>query len=99
MSCTWISLIGGLVLGLPIRLGLYFSGRYQFDTLTDSSLFLFTIAATLIFICVLRFLRNEIFFEYHPMLKLILNSVKEKEDILKNLHEVYKKYIDKASQK
>ena len=29
MSGTWISLIGGLGLGLFIRLGLYFSGRYQ----------------------------------------------------------------------
>lgn len=99
MSSTLISLIIGLGLGLAIRLGLYYFGRYPFVTLLDSFLFLFTIVATCIFTGVLCFLRSEIFFEYHPMLKLFLNSVKEDEDLYKDLHEVYPEYINKIDKK
>jgi hypothetical protein len=98
MSCTLFSLYIGLGLGLSTR-GIWFCRilRWPFDAFLDFFLFLFTIGAVLIFIYVLRYLRSEIFFEYHPMLKLFLNSIKDEEKINKNLHEVYGEYVDKQS--
>jgi len=90
MSSTWISLIIGLIVGLPLRVCLYFSG-YPFDLKIDYCLFGFTIGATIFFFMLLTYLREEIFFEYHPMLKLLFNSkeVKGNKDINLNFRQVF----------
>ena len=96
MSSTLLSIVVGLIFGCGIRFVVGVFGSYQFFTWIDLFLFYFTIISACIFICVLCYLRNEIFFEYHPMLKLFLNKAKKTKDLHEDLHEVYPEYVKKT---
>lgn len=96
MSSAVISLSIGLGLGTISRLVLILSGRYLFHTLLDQFLFFFTFVAGSFFIIILMYLRKQIFFEYHPMLKLFLSRKHEQKNIQK-LYELFPDYVAKKN--
>lgn len=103
MSSTLISLIVGIVVGFISRLFIQFifygnwiepffvQATLTLQAKTDILLFSITLISAVFFIWVLRYLRNEVFFEYHPVIKLMINSP----NFLKKLEE-HKKALSKV---
>ena len=97
MSCAWVSLLSGLVIGLSFRgMAVWsWSGYGGFDLKLDYALFFFTVAITATFVVLLYKLSKTIFIEYHPMLKLILNNLAAAngKSFSANFKEVFPEYI------
>jgi hypothetical protein len=98
MSCAWVSLSFGLAIGLLFRgLAWWSSGLYVLglDLKLDCVLFAFTSISAIFLVLLLRYyLTKKIFVEYHPMLKLFLNSLTtEKKTFSENLKQVFPEYI------
>lgn len=76
MSSALVSLYLGLGLGLFFRiLAVWSWSGYSFNPKLDFFLFELTTIMTGVFILTILYLRDELFFEYHPMLKLLLKNL------------------------
>jgi hypothetical protein len=97
MSCTSVSLIIGLCLGLVFRgLAIRFWSGYGFDWRIDYVLFFSTLVSAMLFVGILVCLTKKIFVEYHPMLKLLLRNLtpENKKLLRESLAQVFPQYFD-----
>lgn len=103
LSSALVSLLFGTVIGLILRGGtqwILYGKLFSFpefsniQTGIDVLVFSFTLVTVIFFVFLLRYLQNEVFFEFYPMFKLLVSNdefKKKSGDIKALFHEVFPK--------
>jgi hypothetical protein len=100
MSSICVSFILGLSIGIPIRvILLIFDRYYTFNTIFDLFLFIFTIITSVCIIAVLLYLRREIFFEYHPIMRVLFDNDSTKEEINQKMRNTFNQDFSELNRK